>query len=563
MATHAARILIIGPRTCSEGHEYYRYIMPMGLAYISSVLKQDGYMVDILNLNHGDEPVDIVIRKAVSDCKYTYVLTGGLSVHYSAVRQCVESVRVHAPSAKIILGGNLISSRPEPMWNALRPDYMVLGEGEATIVELLGHLESNRDLSKVKGIGYRRDGGDLALTAPRRAIQDIGTLPLPDYEGLGYGEYLDNIKSSTLYYYDVFDNPRPYPLLSSRSCPYQCTFCYRPKQNTYRQRAIASVMEEIAFALERYRANLFDIYDELLANNRKRVLEFCAEMKRLTRSVPWEVKWSCQMRVDRLDRELLATMKDAGCYILSLGLESYSPLVLKSMKKRITPEQIDRALQICHDLNMTVQGNFILGDVAETKETAKETINYWKKTRRLYGTAISLGFIEVYPGTELYTHAVETGVITDEIEFIANRLTDPINITNAMAASDFDALRREVDKATFKHATYVTPAVIEKIGGGYTIHVKCPFCRAVSVYGNYIPPGRDSYSVQEMCCRKCRMRFRIASREFKVRIALRKVLGERVWDLLRAGWKSLRGSEKGRRSDPANCPTEFGGAISD
>ena len=530
MNDKGVRVLIIAPRTRSVGREYYSYVMPVGLAYISSVLKQNGYAVDSLNLNHSDNPVEDVIRDALSNEEYNYVLTGGLSVHYTPVKKCVEAVRKYGPDAKIVLGGGCISSRPELMMESLNPDNIVIGEGEAAIVELL-----KGDPSGVAGIGYRQ-GENIVINPARPPINNIDAIPFPDYEGMGLGEYIDQITPGTLYYYDVSDNPRPYPLIASRSCPFKCTFCYHPAGDIYRQRSVANIIAELDIALKKYQINIIDIYDELFAYNKERVFEFCEELKKLVKSVPWEVKWSCQMRVDAMDSELVAAMKDAGCYILSLGLESYSGTVLKSMKKKITPQQIDTALHICRELQMGVQGNFIFGDIAETTETAYETLTYWKNNRNLFGIGVAIGFIQVYPGTALYANCLERGIITDEIDFIKNHLLEPKNITNAMTDEEFEQLKVDIDTIRTEGFIGVMPIKSKP----QETHVKCPFCHGVSIYKNYPPPGWKTYHLKDICCRNCRMRFYVVSFTFKLYSLFLKIIGVRNRHYLNPIKKLLR-----------------------
>lgn len=520
----------------------YTYLMPVGLAYISSVLKNKGYEVKYLNLNHCDGTIDDLIRKTLLKEKYDFILTGGLSVHYSAIKTCVDSVRKYAPHAQIVLGGGIISSQPELMFKALKPDYSVIGEGEMTITELLKCLENDADLKEIDGLGYQGSEGKLVLTKAREAIKDIDSIPWPDYEGLGLDAYLDHMRPSHSYYYDLFDSPRAYPLISSRSCPFSCTFCFHPIGNKYRQRTVTNIMEELNFAIKRYRVNIIDIYDELFSNDKNRVLEFCKQIKELFKKVPWEVKWNCQMRVDKLDEEIVVTMKDAGCYIFSLGLESYSHTVLKSMKKHITPQQIDRALQIARRLDLTIQGNFIFGDVAETTETAYETLNYWKKN--FYGGGIRLAFIEPYPGTALYKHCLNKGLIKDEIDFIENRMTKPINMSNTMTDKEFSKLEIDMYEAQMKYRKYVEPFSVIKSNDMNEIHVKCPYCNKISVYKNYVIESkyhykRDVYK-KDVCCRNCRKRFCIISLFSKIEIIMFKLIGAKNTYFVRNLLKKVR-----------------------
>ena len=529
----------------------FNYHMPVGLAYISAVLKKNGYEVKWLNLNHHDGTVDELIKKKLSQEKYDFILTGGLSIFYPTIKDCVKSFRRHAPYARIVLGGGAISSQPELTFKLLRPDYIVIGEGEMTIVELLQCLGKGGNLNEVAGIGYPGSDGKLVLTRAREAIKDIDFLPYPDYEGLGIDTYLDHaIPRPTDAFYDLLDSPRTSPLVSSRSCPYSCTFCFHPIGKVYRQRSVSNIMDELNFAIKRYKINIIFIFDELFSYDKERVYEFCKQIKDLFKTIPWEVRWNCQIRVDKLDEELLTTMKDSGCYILSLGLESYSPTVLASMHKKITPQQIDQTLQMTHRLNMTVQGNFIFGDVAETTETAYETLNYWKKS--IYsGGGLNLGFISPYPGTALYHHCLTKGIIKDEADFLENITTyiaRPINMSNTMTDKEFEILQRDIFEAERKHHKYVKPLSVIANNDTKEIHVKCPHCNVISIYKNFTF-DKYAYGLQMICCRNCRMRFYLMSVIIELEVILIKFIGVKntcfMRNLLKRILKIIRSAKRG------------------
>lgn len=519
----------------------YNYHLPVGLAYISSILKKNGHRVKWLNLNHRDGAADDLIRETLLQESFDFILTGGLSIFYPVIKSCINSFRKYAPRVQIVLGGGLVSSQPELIFKLLKPDYIVIGEGEMTILELLECLEKNCDLNEVAGIGYRGTDGKLVLTKARKAIKDIDSLPYPDYEGLGFDAYLEHmVPRPTDPYYDLFDYPRAYPLVSSRSCPFSCTFCFHPIGKVYRQRSISNIMDELNFAINRYRINIIHIFDELFSYNKERVYEFCKQIKQLFKTIPWEIKWNCQIRVDKLDEELVATMKDAGCYVLSLGLESYSPEVLKSMKKKITPQQIDQTLQMTHRLNMTIQGNFLFFDAAETVETAYETLGYWGES--IYsGGGINLFYIQPYPGTALYNHCLNRGIIKDEAEFIENITTwmaKPINMSNTMTEKEFKKLHIDIYEAERKYQKYVEPLSVIKNNGINEIHVKCPYCNVISIYKNYTF-NKYSYGIQHISCRNCRMRYYLLSVILKIEIFLVRLIGAKAVCFMRNFMKKI------------------------
>jgi radical SAM superfamily enzyme YgiQ (UPF0313 family) len=505
------KILIIFSRSLGSDGINYSYLFPLGLGYISSVLKQAGHKVDILNLNHRRGTVENLIREALEIGKrYDFVCTGGLSAHYSQIKIISKAVRSSGTIVGLIVGGGLISSEPELMFNVLNPDFIVIGEGEKAITELLSCLDKGGDLSNVLGIGYRDSKGKFVCNKPQPAIMDLDSLPLPDFEGFEFETYLNNQKPTDMFSYDLHDFPRVYPIICSRSCPYLCTFCFHPLGNKYRQRSIDNIMQELEYAIKRYRINNIAIYDELFSHDRERVYEFCRRIKELFKQVSWECKWGCQMRVDGLDEELLRTLKDAGCYMVSYGFESYSPTVLKSMKKSITPKQIDQAVHSTLKYNLSIQANFIFGDRAETMETAQETLNYWKNN---IPAGIILAFINPYPGTALYKNCVERGVIKDKIDFIENHIFDVINMTDEMTDSEFEKLKLDIFEAELKYRICAIPVSLKKRKdtGTYNILVKCPHCNNNIEYKNYIIKYKSFLNLM-MYCRQCRRRFFLVSR---------------------------------------------------
>ena len=504
------KILIIVPRSLSRDEKNYNYLFPLGLGYISSVLKQSGYQVACLNLNHHNGNVEKLIHDVLdTDGEFDFVCTGGLSPHYHRVKEIVGAVHSHESNTRIILGGGLISSEPELMFDVLNPDFIIIGEGEKAIVELLSCLDKNDNLCKVLGIGYRDQNGLLVCNKPQPAIMDLDSLPWPDFELFEFDTYLDNLKPSDQYFYDLFDFPRVYPLVCSRSCPYSCTFCFHPLGTKYRQRSLDSVMSELEYAIKRYRINLIAIYDELFSYDRERVYEFCRRIKKLFEEIPWECNWTCQMRVDGLDEAFLKTMKDAGCFMVSYGFESYSQPVLNSMKKHIIPEQIDNAVKTTLRSNVSLQGNFIFGDKAETAQTAKETLDYWKHNKE---AGIQLGFINPYPGTELYNNCINKGIIKDKLDFIENRIFDVFNMSDAMTDEEFDKLKFDVYEAEAKYSVYVRPLSVKKAENGtYNFKVKCPHCNEIIEYMNYEAVTSELFFNIMVYCRNCRYRFTMIS----------------------------------------------------
>jgi hypothetical protein len=282
----------------------------------------------------------------------------------------------------------------------------------------------------------------------------------------------------------------------------------------------------------KYRINIIEFYDELFAQDRERVTELCRGIRDVASTLPWELKWVCAMRVDSLDEMMLREMKDAGCYFFSLGLESYSPTVLKSMKKRITPEQIDRALHMCRSVGISVQGNFIFGDIAETTETYRETLNYWKSHRDVCEGSIGLTHIVLYQGSSIYNHAVRNGIIRDEVAFIEERarkddaIFEPLNFTAVMTDKEYQQMLLDFKEAQAVSMYYAIPIRHIQAGDTHELEVKCPFCGQVSVYKNfYLPLDFERITIS---CRHCRARYIVASRKLRMKFLMFRLFGFKI-----------------------------------
>ena len=510
------------------------YTMPLGLAYIATYLKKHGKDVTVLNLNNKIGTIDDTLYREMQYEKYDVAILGGLSMYYPHLRNIITGVRKYSPSTKVVLGGGIFTAQPTTMFNLLEPDYGVVGEGERTVLELVQCLETNGNPFNVAGLVYKKDSY-LQFTIEREPILDLDALPFPDYEPFGFRQMLDRNKLPDIgWAYDIVDEPRPYPILASRSCPFNCTFCFHPLGKRYRQRSIDNIMEEIKLNVTKYNINIINLYDELFSNDRNRVLEFCTKFKAYSETLPNKLWFSCNCRVDTTTGEMLVAMKDAGAYLLSFGLESYSPTVLKSMKKHTTPEQITRVVHLLRETGIGLLGGFIFGDIAETKETATETLNFIKKNRKLLGAGVSFVFIIPFQGTPLYKQCVYYGKIPSETAFIEDRARnwfkylEPMNMTS-LSTKEFEELKEEVFKLHTVSDVYTVPKK-EWVSFGdfpplykHTILVRCPWCGEFSMLKNI--PSPKGFETRNVGCRVCHYRFHIVSRWYPIKKFIIRAFG--------------------------------------
>ena len=504
------KILLIIPRYTGTEKVDYSYTFPLGLGYISSVMKQAGYDVTVLNLNHKNGTITDILNQWMSKEKYDVIATGHTGMGFSIVKKITDVARIHPSKPKIILGGALITSEKELMFKTLDPDYAVYGEGEITTIELLKCIQKKGDFRKINGILFKDTSGKVVVTNPREPVKDINKIPFPDFEGLGFKEYLNNQFTNTFYFYNHYDFPRTLPILASRSCPFRCTFCYHSIGTGYRERSIDNVMNEIELMIEKYNINTITIYDDLFSARRERILEFCERIRKINEKLLQKIKWTCQLSVKNIDEKLLNIMKEAGCEVISYGFESFSEEVLKSMRKPITPEQIDSAMKATMDAKIGIQANFIFGDPAETIETSRKTLEYWKNECK---GQVSLVFIQPYPGSEIYNLCVKKGIIKDKIDYIKNEMNKNVifNMTNSMTDREIETLFKSTQKLGLKYYKFIKPKSVIKKDGRYEVTIKCPFCSEKITYKNYFLQNRLVYATYGLVCRSCHMRFNVIS----------------------------------------------------
>ncbi|VEN73918.1 (Dimethylallyl)adenosine tRNA methylthiotransferase MiaB [Candidatus Desulfarcum epimagneticum] len=477
------RYLLVVPRIVNNIGDWYWF--PTGISYIAASLKTAGFDVKILNLNHTEGNLCDIIRQSVDRYGADALLTGGLTGQYGAIRAVIESAKKIKKGIVTIVGGGIITSAPEHAMRALEyVDYGVIGEGEIISCELCAALEKGSGIHGIPGIIYKNHGR-YVITEGAPSVINLDKLPFPDYRGVGLNNLLNMAPNCV-----GMGGERVIPITTSRSCPFHCTFCFHPSGQTYRQRSLDSVFLEIELLKDEFNVKYISIQDELFGFNRERVTEFCQRIKK------YNIKWWAQFRVTDVSKSIVAMLKDANCATIALGIESADNSILKSMNKKITIEKSEKALKLIYDSGIGIQGNLIFGDRAETIETAKKTLDWWKKNihYQLY-----LAMIVAYPGTRLYDHAVCRGIIPDPVKFI--RRSCPVVKLSQMTDSEYSWLVGQI---------LSLPRELKEIPGDYNV-VEINWKNArMTLDGACVSCGRQNiwqdvrlFMTGSLMCRKC------------------------------------------------------------
>lgn len=475
-------ILIVMPQTSYDGGhltEYYDF--PLGICYISAVVRQiDGIRVFPLNMNQTKGDRRTVIADAITKHSIDVVLTGGLCTLYPRTREIVETAKQVDPKITTVVGGGIVSGDPEATMRALEfADYGVIGEGEATVDELCRAFQRGGGAHGIRGIIFQHNG-DWLRTGVREGIRDLASIPWCDYDSFGFDRYLRQKASVS---YESRGKWLSFPclnMMSSRSCPHKCTFCFHPEGASYRQRDLDDVFAELESLLRKFHPGHISFVDEMIGVKDSVFMEFCARIR------SYDIPWTTSFRVNDITEQKVDELKRANCRAILLGLESASPRVLKSMRKGITVAQIENALRITHERGLGTVGNFIFGDPEETVETSMETLD-WYLAHPQYN--ITLGTIQYYPGSDIYWRAVKTGVIPDRVQYLKNGVMN-INCSKMTDDEYEDITRAKIPE--YKIMRYkLLPAVRDVRLQYHTDHLSlvgvCSNCGAALEYHKLSP----------------------------------------------------------------------------
>ena len=412
-------ILIYPPIT--EGRKTTFSFPPLGILYVATFLKQKGFTVKVV-----DAVIENILNMdIVEEVIRENPLMMGISSMTCQIQNSIkiaEGIKSVNPNIKIAIGGPHISSTIDDLYNfSDKFDFLVYGEGEYTFYELLKTVKSKvGDLKDIKGLIYKEDKESVIVNPPREHIKDLDSLPFPDLS-------LVDIKK----YDSFYALSKPFTgLIASRGCPFSCTFCdaYATHGKKLRLRSAKNIVDEIEHDLNKFGIRQFMIKDSTFTINKEWVKNICNEL--LSRDL--RINWTCNTRVDMIEKELFNLMKKAGCYMVMLGIESGSQKVLDNIKKGVTVKQIEEGIKICKEVGIDTTGYFMVGNPGDEEGEVKKTIELAKKLDLDFA---NFGISTPYPNTELYGWAVEEGFLTDrnwymkQMKFFANQaISGSINL---------------------------------------------------------------------------------------------------------------------------------------
>ncbi len=395
------RVLLINPPYSAE-ERYGKDLKnfgplnePLGLAYLASNLENGGHEVFILDAPALDLTND-GICKHIKNNKYDLIGVTMLTPMYSRSVEVINAVRKTFPNIQTVVGGPHPTILPEEtLKNNEAIDFVVIGEGEIILLNLVNALVKSENIEKVAGIAFRKNGS-IIKNPPPPLVTNLDKLPSPARHLLPMEAYQitrSRAKSNHAYTVSV-----------ARGCPFNCAFCCRIFGRKVRHHSVKRIIGEIESLIDNYSAKEINLEADTLTVNKKFITTLCDEL--ISSGVSEKISWTCESRIDTVDEEILEKMKKAGCWQTSYGVETGSQRLLELIHKDITIDKIEKTFAITKKAGISIRAFYMLGIPTETKVESLKTIALAKKLDAKWS---QFTLFTPFPGTELYNMAIKEG----------------------------------------------------------------------------------------------------------------------------------------------------------
>ncbi len=457
-------ILLIRPpytRLKQTGQAPY---FPLGLGYIAAVLNKNGFEVNIYHVENprsSKEKMFIdsdVIFKGRSESYHRYkailkdnnhyvwkevrdtlewykpdvVGISGLSVEVGSTLKIIKICKEYNRDCKVIWGGLHASFMPDDCIKNEDVDFVVVGEGEETVLDLCQTLQSNgKSLHDVRGILFK-ENGKVVHTPTRGLAPDLNDLPIPARDLILYPESFNHTSMGSM--------------IASRGCPWRCTFCSSRNfwDQKLRFRDAESVIGEIKLLNEKYNTNYIMFWDDSFTIHRKVIKKYCEGIL----DAGLKISWRTATRADLIDEEMLGLMKKAGCIKLEIGIESGSERIRKEIKKDVSNEQIRKAFRMINKAGISTGAFFMAGFPYETEEDLDETA---RLMREIDSTEIAFNIYDPMPGSADYDTCVSLGLVSAHADWSDFPFWPDTHYMVNMSKDDFAKRAVEIAKWVFQY----------------------------------------------------------------------------------------------------------------
>lgn len=367
------------------------YAPNMSLATIAGYLISRNIEVEIFDGIMDSSLINLY--KKIENFAPTHIGLTAFTQNINSAWKTAKAIKTKISQIPITVGGIHVSALPEEsLAECPYIDYVIIGEGEESFYALLENIDTPQNFNKIKGLGYRSNS-KIIINPPSDHYIDMDTLTTPAWHLFDLKKY-NEIPFKNKH---IKTNSQGFFLQTTRGCPYLCKFCSRNFGNQVRQKSPHIVVDEISFLINSYNAQYLLFADSSFTLNKEYAKKLCTLI--IERGLNKKISWSCQTRIDKLDKEVLSLMKKAGCVSIFVGMESGSQKMLDSINKGIKINDFLEALKDVKKAGIDTVTNFILGLPGETPEDIKKSISI---SLALPLDFASFNIFTPFPGSEFY-----------------------------------------------------------------------------------------------------------------------------------------------------------------
>ena len=418
---------------------------PLGLAYIAAAVRDAGFEYRVIDATgaaldavspYPDRPdfmvqgltFDEIVGRIPPDSR-VIGMTCMFSTLWPLTNRVAHAIRKSFPDALLVLGGEHGTAVPEHVLGTSPFDVVVLGEGEETFVELLRAHEQGRPLSDVKGIAFRRDGRPVTNGLSERK-RDVDAIPLPDWDAFPITEYINRHQTNGI------NLGRSMPILGTRGCPFQCTFCSNPGMWTQRwiARDPVALADEMEHYVRKYRVTNFDFQDLTAIVKRQWIVDFCRELIARDLKITWQMPSGTRAEV--FDAEVADLLYRSGCRALAFAPESGSPEILKIVRKQVDLAHMLDAMGAAVKRGLKLSCFIVIGFPDDTPATLRRTLGLIRRMAVLGVWDVAVSKFVPYPGSALFRRLQQEGKLELDDRFFVS----PMDFYTARAPSYADAV---------------------------------------------------------------------------------------------------------------------------
>lgn len=402
------------------------YILPpIGPAYVAASIRAAGHRARVVDATGGAidrfTPLEAdprVLRRGLSDDEIVDQVGAadvvGFSLMFSQdwleARELIARTRERLPDAVLVAGGEHFTADPKGALDTSELDFVLTGEGDRSICELLEHVRGLRPIEEVHSCWYRTPDGEARVTDTAARIRDIDTLPWPAWDLVPVEAYLAGNHMGAV------DRGRSLPINATRGCPFQCTFCSSPSMWTtkYVTRTPHEVLDEMRAHIEAYDIANFEFVDLTAIVRKSWAMEFAQLIIDADLGITWQLPSGT--RSEALDSEVLELLVRSGCLNISYAPESGDPETLELVKKRVKLDRMLVSMREAVDAGCNVKANMIFGFPNETRWSLLRSFGFLARMAAAGVHDISIAPLKAYPGSELFRSLQADGTIPETLD---------------------------------------------------------------------------------------------------------------------------------------------------